>query len=196
MSLPLMPPSEEDVINSNGFQLYSSGAMRESASTHNITMNNHHKGIDPDKFMEINEDLTSFFRITSTNLDLDGKQFVSTIESNLYPIYGVQHHLEKNHFEYGTKSGSTIPYEAINHTEEAVTLSIHLTTCFVIKVRRSTIGRYTLGHQHTAITTHPVGRSKDFEQVFILVPPAEHWAAIGYSETKENGASNAILVES
>ncbi len=88
MSFPLIFPFEEDVINSNGIfslqsQLYSSDELRESVSTHNVTMNNHHKGIHPEKFVE-NEGLTSFFRITSTNLDLDGKQFVSTIESNLY----------------------------------------------------------------------------------------------------------------
>ncbi len=199
VSFPLIFPSEEDVINSNGIyslqsQLYSSDALRESVSTHNITMNNHHKGIHPEKFVE-NEGLTSFFRITSTNLDLDGKQFVSTIESNLYPIYGVQYHPEKNNFEYGTQPGSTIPYEVISHTEEAVALSIHLATFFVNRVRRSTIGKYTLGQRHPAITTYPVGRSKDFEQVFIL-PPAEHWAAVGISETKEDGANNGDLLES
>ena len=193
VSLPLIFPSEEDVINSNGIyslqsQLYSSDALRESVSTHNITMNNHRKGIHPEKFVD-NEGLTSFFRIISTNFDLDGKQFVSTIESNLYPIYGVQYHPEKNNFEYGTQPGSTIPYEAISHTEEAVALSIHLATFFVNKVRRSTIGEYTLGQRHPAITTYPVVSSKDFEQVFI-VPSAEHWTAIG-----EDGANNGHLLE-
>ncbi len=34
--------------------------------------------------------LTSFYRMVSTNVDRDGREFVSTIEGIDYPVYGVQ----------------------------------------------------------------------------------------------------------
>ena len=146
-------------------------------------MDNHHKGIHPGKSVK-NEGLISFFRITSTNLDLDmRKQFVSTIEwiQFIPHLWCTTPSGKKNDFEYRTQLGSTIQtYEAISHTEEAVlTLSIHLATFFVNKGRWSTIGEesYTIGQRrHLAITTYPVGRSKGFlGQVFIQPAPVEHY---------------------
>jgi gamma-glutamyl hydrolase len=178
VSMPLIFPSEEDVVNSKGVfslqsQLYPSDALRDVLSTHNITMNNHMNGISPENFLK-NDELTSSFHITSTNMDLEGRRFISTIESILYPIFAVQYHPEKNNFEYGMQVNSTVPYEAISHTEEAVALSMHLAMFFVNKVRRSSIGEYTLGDRHPTVTTYPVTSSKDFEQIYII-PAAEHW---------------------
>ena len=187
VSLPLIFPSESDVMHTNGVfsiasQLYPSTTERDILSTHSITMNNHFNGITPEHFLN-NTELTSSFHVTSTNVDLDGKPFVSTIESILYPIYGVQYHPEKNNFEYGTWPGSTMPYEAISHSEEAVALSMRLATFFVSRVRRSSIGDYNLRDTHPMIIDYPVVRSIMFEQIYII-PPAEHWEEGGKHATE------------
>ncbi len=178
VSMPLIFPTQEEVINSNGVyslqsQLYPTDDLRSMLSTHNITMNNHRKGISPEKFLK-NDALKSFFHIISTNFDEEGRQFISTVESISYPIFGIQYHPEKNNFEYAMQNNSTIPFEAISHTEEAVALSMHLAMFFVNRVRRSSIGQYTLGDRHPAITTYQVTTSKYFEQIYII-PTAKHW---------------------
>jgi gamma-glutamyl hydrolase len=66
--------------------------------TEDVTMNNHHYGIYPSTF-EKTSTLTSFFNVLSTNVDRQGVEFVSTVESFKYPIYGSQWHPEKNNFE-------------------------------------------------------------------------------------------------
>ena len=67
-------------------------------SAQKVTFNSHHEGIYPHHFVRTDE-LNSFYRILSTNVDRKGRPFVSTIESKKYPIYGVQWHPEKNRFE-------------------------------------------------------------------------------------------------
>jgi gamma-glutamyl hydrolase len=64
----------------------------------NVTMNNHHYGIWTDHFKS-DPTLSSFFNLLSNNNDRNGHEFVSTIESSQYPIYGTQWHPEKNQFE-------------------------------------------------------------------------------------------------
>ncbi len=187
ITLPLIFPSEEDVVDSNGvFSVHSalytpSSPMRNTLENANITMNNHHQGITPSHFLE-NEKLTDFFYITSTNLDRQGRQFVSTIESKNYPIYGVQYHPEKNNFEYGlmdalqpdTKYYSDQPYEVINHSEEAVEFSMQLASFFVGKVRRSTSGNYNMTVRHPVVGQYTMVQGRGFEQIY-LIPKAEHW---------------------
>jgi len=47
-------------------------------------------------FCAVNTRLRDFFDVLSTNKDLKGVPFVSTIESKKYPIYATQWHPEKN----------------------------------------------------------------------------------------------------
>lgn len=174
VSLPLIFPSEEEEQKSGGIfsrksHLYSTDSIREILSSQNITMNNHHMGITPNRFLN-NSNLTHAFKITSTNFDLNGKEFVSTIESKKYPIYGIQWHPEKNNFEYGLQPGSTVPFEAINHSEDAVDISIQLSKFFVSKARNSTIGQYTMVNKHPLIYTYPVISGYSFEQIFLISP--------------------------
>lgn len=58
------------------------------------TLNNHMLGLTPDKFYK-SKQLSSLYRIVSTNEDRGGKTFVSTIEGRRYPFYGVQWHPER-----------------------------------------------------------------------------------------------------
>ena len=113
--------------------LYESQYIYETVVHRNVAMNNHHLGISPEHFRET-ESLTRYWQITSTNVDLNGKSFVSTmepIEKRNNPIYGVQFHPEKNAFEYGFRPNTTIPYEAINHSPEGIAFSVHLAGYFV-----------------------------------------------------------------
>ncbi len=193
ISMPLIFPTVEDEIRTKGVfstqsDLYSTTTIRDTLSTHNITMNNHQRGITPSRFMR-NANLTDMFHVTSTNFDLDGREFVSTIEARDFPFYGVQFHPEKNNFEYGlrqrlshqngsegspypslTESSSQIsslpiPFEAINHSEEAVDFSIHLSRFFVSQARKSTVGKYTLAEKHPLLYNYPVHVGIDFEQI-------------------------------
>ncbi len=67
-------------------------------ATEDVTMNNHHYGIYPSTF-DATSSLKTFFNVLSTNVDRKGVEFISTMESYNYPIYGTQWHPEKNNFE-------------------------------------------------------------------------------------------------
>lgn len=101
----------------------------------NVTMNNHHYGIFPSHF-EKTESLVTFFNVLSTNYDRKGVEFVSTIESKAYPIFGSQWHPEKNNFEFGETDG--IPNEAIDHSKDAIVVSQYTANFFVEQTRHST----------------------------------------------------------
>jgi gamma-glutamyl hydrolase len=213
ISLPLLFPSEQDVIDSNGVYSASSQlyplltSTRTTVATTNITMNNHHMGIEPNHFMN-NENLTNMFHITSTNYDRNGRPFVSTIEAKDYPIYGTQYHPEKNNFEFGLMhhvGGSSTgnspsvgyysdePYESINHSIEAVELSMTLALFFIGQVRRSTSGTYGLVKRHPTIYHYPMELGKSFEQIF-LIPKAGHWYNDDTSNDFETNSSDASNV--
>uniref|UniRef100_A0A1B6M624 Folate gamma-glutamyl hydrolase n=1 Tax=Graphocephala atropunctata TaxID=36148 RepID=A0A1B6M624_9HEMI len=53
------------------------------------------------------------WKVLSTNVDLNGKRFISSIESAKYPIVGLQFHPEKNAFEWN-------PSQDISHSRKAV----------------------------------------------------------------------------
>lgn len=93
----------------------------------NVTMNNHHYGIYTDNFIST-KSLNSFFRLISTNYDRGTNNFVSTIESFNYPIYGTQWHPEKNPFEFGND-------ENINHSYNAIQTSQYMANFFVNQTR-------------------------------------------------------------
>jgi len=103
-------------------------------ATENVTMNNHHYGIYTDHFKSTNS-LNSFFNLLSTNQDRKGVEFVSTIEAYKYPIYGTQWHPEKNPFEWSKVNGA--PYEAINHSPNAVAVAQFTANFFVQEVRKN-----------------------------------------------------------
>jgi gamma-glutamyl hydrolase len=104
-------------------------------SEKNVTMNNHHYGIWTESFKS-NGELNGFFDVLSTNKDRAGHEFVSTIESFDYPIFGTQWHPEKNIFEW-QKNQYGEPYEAINHSRDAVHIAQYTTNFFVDQARLS-----------------------------------------------------------
>lgn len=110
------------------------GGLYDVFAKENVTMNNHHYGIYPST-LESTSSLSSFFNVLSTNHDLKGVEFVSTVEAFKYPIYGSQWHPEKNNFEYGETNG--IPNEAINHSADAVAVAQYTASFFVNEARKN-----------------------------------------------------------
>ncbi|VEU38789.1 unnamed protein product [Pseudo-nitzschia multistriata] len=177
--------------------LYKPDSVYEIATTYNVTLNNHHLGISPDRFRN-NSGLSRRFDITSINYDHKGKAFVSTIEPAMEarnttdlsnpspfppPVYGVQYHPEKNSHEYGLYPGTAIPYEAIDHSQEGVDFSIYEARFLVDLARKNVLNRihdgkkdnkYNKPDLYPMVFTYPRRVGHKFEEKYIL-PPAKHW---------------------
>jgi gamma-glutamyl hydrolase len=150
-------------------QLYKDDKIYNIVTKHNVTMNNHMNGVEPGAFTS-NQNLNRLFRITSVNHDRKGRPFVSTIEprhTKTFPFYGVQYHPEKNAFEYGTFPGTNIPYEAIDHSEQAVELSTYLARFFVLLAKENPHS-YTNPSKYPLVETFPMKRGLAFEQYYVI----------------------------
>jgi gamma-glutamyl hydrolase len=187
VSLPL-----EDV---EPIGLYGDPVTLEAVTRHSITMNNHQQGIEPAHFLQ-NPSLTSFWTVTSTNHDRNGRPFVSTIEpvsDKTMPIYGVQYHPEKNAFEYATYPGTNIPYEAIDHSDIAVTFACRLARFFVNLTRKQSNQQHQQQHSYSdsvrfpLVGTYPTRTGIAYEQIYII-PNASHW------ETKEEKEEHPTMM--
>jgi gamma-glutamyl hydrolase len=161
-------------------QLYTDPTIYSTVVTKPVTLNNHKLGIEPGHFLG-NDKLTKVWNITSINHDSNGRPFVSTIEPidpNRFPLYGVQYHPEKNGFEFTTYPGTSIPYEAIDHSKEGVAFSIHLSRFFVNLVRRGQKSNqhhsYTKPDVYPAIEDYPLQTGLKQERVYVI-PDASHW---------------------
>ncbi|KAK3580712.1 hypothetical protein CHS0354_005716 [Potamilus streckersoni] len=95
----------------------------------NVTENFHQYGMSPETFNG-NPALSKFYTVLSTNMDRNGKVFISTMEAKKYPIFGVQWHPEKNLFNWNPK------YD-INHDAHAVRVSQYFASFFVSEARKS-----------------------------------------------------------
>lgn len=152
--------------------LYSDPIVYQTVISRNTTLNNHHWGLHPASYWSTTS-LQSVWEITSINHDETGRPFVSTLEpvSDL-PFYGVQYHPEKNAFEYATYPHTTIPYEAIDHSEEGVALSMALAR-IVVDLARETQKRnerhaYTDPDRFPYVYTYPQQVGTAFEQIYII----------------------------
>lgn len=162
-------------------ELYADPIVYLTVTQRNVTMNNHQLGVSPDRFRD-NNLASQLWDITSINTDSNGQPFVSTIEPHhpdIFPIYGVQYHPEKNAFEYSTYPGTNIPYEAIDHSSEGLDFSIRMARFFVAKARRSLDSKgnshfYTKSDVYPSIYTYPVRTGLKFEQIYVI-PKASHW---------------------
>ena len=171
VSLPLFIDPIHDMPHS---RLYHDPHMYRSVTQQALAMNNHHQGIEPQTLLAT-KNLSERFYITSTNVDGNGRPFVSTIEPRdpeHFPFYGVQYHPEKNAFEYATYPDTNIPYEAIDHSAAAISFSLSTAQFFVQLVRqgqrRNSVHAYTRVEQFPVLTTYPVETGIKYEQVYIL----------------------------
>lgn len=152
--------------------LYKNAAIYDIVTMHNVTLNNHEFGLHPADFWK-SPALQEMWLISAMGHDTTGRPFVASLEPRSFamPFYGVQYHPEKNAFEYATFPDTSIPYEAISHTEEAVDFSLFSARFFV------NLARKTQGHTHTKVGQfpylfmYPQKVGLDFELVH-LVPKA------------------------
>jgi len=94
-----------------------------------VTLNNHYWGIYTEHWNKVQK-LKNFFKVISTNKDKKGKEFVSTIEGNVYPIYGLQWHAEKPQFEWYSN-------EDINHTYDSIISMQYMAQFYVNEARQN-----------------------------------------------------------
>jgi len=106
-------------------------SLMNALATLPITMNNHHDGVVPETYAT-NQKLNAFFNILSTNVDMKGRLFVSTIEAKdkSMPVYATQWHPEKNNYEWTLN-------EKIPHSSIAVRASQYTANFFVDECRKS-----------------------------------------------------------
>jgi len=116
-------------------RIYADQAARQILTTKPVTMNHHQAGLSPAEYSN-NGALQRVFKVLSTNQDRKGREFISSIEGNDAPIYGVQYHPEKNIFEWGTYADGS-PYEVIQHTADAVQITQSIANFFVGEARRN-----------------------------------------------------------
>ncbi|KAH9503989.1 hypothetical protein Btru_067502 [Bulinus truncatus] len=98
-------------------------------SSEPVTQNNHNWSLLVEDYEKIPA-LKSFYRILSTNVGRDNKEFISTFEAYKYPFYGVQWHPEKNIFLWATN-------QVIDHDFNAVKVSQYFANFFVNEARKS-----------------------------------------------------------
>lgn len=164
--------------------LYSDPKIYSVVINRNITMNNHDLGISPARFAA-DLKLSELFQMTSFNFDRTGRPFVSTMEPvdpDVFPVYGVQYHPEKNTFEYATYPDTNIPYEAIDHTPEGISFSLYLAQFFVGLARRNLrLGKhvYTKPYQYPLISTYQIRSGVKFQQFYVFPAAQELNPALG-----------------
>jgi len=213
ISLPL--------LNVDRTGLYHPDYIYDIVTGYNVTMNNHHLGISPQRFRN-NFGLSRRFDITSINYDRNGKPFVSTIEPSKRstrelpystkppPVYGVQYHPEKNTHEYGFYPHTTDPYEAIDHSPEGITFS-HYEAKFLVNLARENVqnkmqstkingvgrsknqylNKYNKPDLYPLIYTYPRKVGYKFEEQYII-PRASHWKHDLYSKTSAPGNNDVV----
>ncbi|KAI3860167.1 hypothetical protein MKW92_014250 [Papaver armeniacum] len=114
-------------IQGTVFQRFSPELLQK-LTTDCLVMQLHKWGVSPERFRQ-NSALCSFFRVLTTCVDEDNKEYVSTVQARDYPIIAVQWHPEKNAFEWG--------YSTIPHSEDAVQVTQHVANYFISEARKS-----------------------------------------------------------
>lgn len=149
-------------------RLFSSAseATMNILATENVTMNNHHYGIFTEHF-ETTPSVADFYNVLSTNEDRNGVSFISTMEAFKYPIYGTQWHPEKNPFEWSVNADGS-PYEAINHSPNAISIAQYTANFFVNEARKSSHAYSSVSAMDEALIYNysPVKTEHDFVQTY------------------------------
>ncbi|XP_029459744.1 gamma-glutamyl hydrolase-like isoform X2 [Rhinatrema bivittatum] len=161
ISLPLN--LTEDAASSRMFRDFPPDLLK-AVSQEKLTANFHHYGIGTQVF-QANARLREFYTVLSTNRDDLGKEFVSTMEGKVYPMYGVQWHPEVNRFEW--KKDFAYP-----HSINAVNLASFMADFFVNEARKSAHRFASTEEEEMALIYHHcpiyVGNFSSYEQVYFF----------------------------
>lgn len=106
------------------------------------------------------------WKILSTNEDINGLEFISTIESANYPFAAVQYHPEKNAYEW--KENQNNP-----HTAEAILSTRHFFDWLVKEARKSNHSFMTFEQEYDALIgnispVYTAPHNFSFEEVFFI----------------------------
>eukprot|EP01112_Ceratiomyxa_fruticulosa_P000019 TRINITY_DN0_c2_g1_i3.p1 TRINITY_DN0_c2_g1~~TRINITY_DN0_c2_g1_i3.p1 ORF type:complete len:317 (-),score=54.86 TRINITY_DN0_c2_g1_i3:74-1024(-) len=121
-------------------------------ATQPITMNNHQYGVSPQTFAAT-PSLFNFFDVLSSNVDRNGREFLSTLESKKYPIYATQWHPEKPLYEWNI-------HEVINHSTDSILANQYTSNFFVSECRKS-------GHSFGNVTAETNSLIYNYQPVYI-----------------------------
>ncbi|KAK0049244.1 gamma-glutamyl hydrolase A-like isoform X1 [Biomphalaria pfeifferi] len=100
----------------------------EILKTEPVTQNEHNWSLLLKDFFTL-PNLSTFYRLLTTNVGRDNVTFVSGFEANQYPFYGIQWHPEK--------SVVTWDYQVVNHSFNAIRVSQYFANFFVNEARKS-----------------------------------------------------------
>jgi len=101
--------------------------LKQIITKQKVTYNYHEFGITPKHFNNLPA-LVDFFNVLSTNEDLKGTPFISTIEAKKYPIYATQWHPEIAIFEWVLNS---------EHSNDSIEVNSWLGRFFVNECRKN-----------------------------------------------------------
>ncbi|KAK8757494.1 hypothetical protein V5799_004876 [Amblyomma americanum] len=101
-------------------------------SSEPITYNAHHWCLTLENFKAFG--LNKFYKILSTNVDLQGMTFISSMEGTSAPVYAVQFHPEMAVFEWGTRTPGR---SHLYHNGDTALFSQYLANFFVGEARRN-----------------------------------------------------------
>ncbi|EDV19164.1 uncharacterized protein TRIADDRAFT_34071, partial [Trichoplax adhaerens] len=96
-----------------------------------VTANYHHECVSWKNWFSSNgEHLQNMFKVLSSNSDVKGLKFISTIEGKTHPIFATQWHPEKNMFAWR-------PNLHVAHSEDAIKISQYMANFFVGEARKN-----------------------------------------------------------
>lgn len=129
-----------------------------------MTYNFHRYCFSVEKLKEV--DFCNKWRIISTNRDVNNFKFVSSIESKIYPFYGVQFHPEKNSFEFKVDHG-------ISHTTNAVKVTQYFSNFFVSECRKNnqSFKDWEIEHKYLIYNYNPVFtalKNSTYQQLYMF----------------------------
>jgi len=104
--------------------------IKKVLRTENVTPNFHNYCLTVKTYERFSE-LRRFYRVSTINDDVNGLQFVSTMEAYRYPYYGIQYHPEKINFMFAKYADS------INRSADAILISQSFANFFIAEARKS-----------------------------------------------------------
>lgn len=161
LALELTSAAATSRLLGNGASARSNDAVA-LLSNEAVTYNSHEWGVAPSAYAS-GSALAKFYNVLSTNVDRQGRRFVSTIEARQYSIYGLQWHPEKASFEWAANL-------VINHNASSVVANNHMARFFVEQCRASP---HTLVDQRLLIFNYArslrfTGDVSSFDQCYVF----------------------------